>query len=319
MNITSIASSLVQNATSTCYGPPLHLLDSVLPMQLIYQYTDLLIDFVASTNEWNIWLQFAFITTIVTIFGALLFTIACPISYYIFFVWKKDVYHPDSGPQQFPGQLKMEIIMSYKAFPFLSILTAPFFVLELRGYSKLYWNYSAQNPFSWIELLIASIFFLVFTDTGIYWIHRFEHTFPWIYKYIHKPHHKWINPTPFAAFAFHPLDGWAQSVPYHLFVFLYPMQIGVYLGLFVFVQLWTVSIHDGVDWCGEKEGSLRSHFLNGSLHHTIHHSKFVYNYGQYFTFWDRVMGSHCSWADLCAKQERLRRGSKKPEFDVQKE
>lgn len=27
-------------------------------------------------------------------------------------------------------------------------------------------------------------------------------------------------------------------------------------------------------------------------HHTIHHSKFLYNYGQFFTFWDRIGGTH---------------------------
>lgn len=250
------------------------------------------------------------ICSLLLVFGALLFTILCPLSYYFFFILKKDVYHPPDSPQPFPGQLEMEIKMSYKAFPFLSLLTAPFFVLELRGYSKLFWSFTAENPFTWTQMLITTFLFLVFTDSGIYWVHRFEHTFPWIYKYIHKPHHKWINPTPFAAFAFHPLDGWAQSVPYHAIVFLYPFQIGVYLALFVFVQVWTVSIHDGVDWCGEKDGSFRSYYVNGSLHHTIHHAKFKYNYGQYFTFWDRVMGSHLSWAELCEKQDRLRNGKK---------
>lgn len=35
-----------------------------------------------------------------------------------------------------------------------------------------------------------------------------------IYKHVHKPHHKWIVPTPYAALAFHPVDGYAQSLPY---------------------------------------------------------------------------------------------------------
>lgn len=37
---------------------------------------------------------------------------------------------------------------------------------------------------------------------------------PSIYKFVHKPHHKWIVPTPYAALAFHPVDGYAQSLPY---------------------------------------------------------------------------------------------------------
>ena len=290
------------------YGPPLHKLDAILPMQTIYHYVDTLVSLLLSTNDMNIWLQYLIITAGAAIGALVLFMLVGPLSYWYFFVLKKDKYYPEGDPQPFPGQVALEIKMSLKAFPFLSLLTAPFFVLELRGYSRSYWNFSAENPFSWSSLALMIFVFIMFTDMGIYWVHRWEHTFPWIYQYIHKPHHKWIVPTPFASFAFHPLDGWAQSLPYHFLVFMFPMQVGVYLGLFVFVQLWTVSIHDGVDWCGEKTGSLRSYFLNGSLHHYIHHSKFLYNYGQYFTIWDRLMGSHLSWRELKEKQERLRRG-----------
>jgi lathosterol oxidase len=33
-------------------------------------------------------------------------------------------------------------------------------------------------------------------------------------------------------------------------------------------------------------------FLNGAAHHTVHHREFNYNYGQYFTLWDRIGGSY---------------------------
>ena len=72
----------------------------------------------------------------------------------------------------------------------------------------------------------------MFTDFGIYWIHRWEHNPMW-YKWLHKPHHKWIVPTPFASYAFHPLDGYFQSIPYHLFAFVFPLHHLLYLGLFV--------------------------------------------------------------------------------------
>lgn len=55
--------------------------------------------------------------------------------------------------------------------------------------------------------------------------------------------------------------------------------------MFVFVNFWTVSIHD-------NEGVYSGVILNGAEHHTIHHRKFIYNYGQYFTLWDRLCGTH---------------------------
>ncbi|XP_067827022.1 lathosterol oxidase isoform X2 [Heptranchias perlo] len=62
----------------------------------------------------------------------------------------------------------------------------------------------------------------------------------------------------------------------------------VYLGLYVFVNIWTVSIHDG-DYRVPK---ILEDVINGSAHHTDHHLYFDYNYGQYFTLWDRIGGSY---------------------------
>ena len=121
---------------------------------------------------------------------------------------------------------------------------------------------------------------------AIYWIHRWLHH-PSIYRYIHKTHHIWKVPTPFASHAFHPVDGFLQSVPYHIYPFLFPLHKYVYLALFVFVNIWTVSIHDG-DY---RVPDPLKPYINGSAHHTDHHLFYNYNYGQYFTLWDRIGGS----------------------------
>jgi lathosterol oxidase len=120
---------------------------------------------------------------------------------------------------------------------------------------------------------------------AIYWIHRWLHEYNWLYKNIHKPHHRWIVSTPFASHAFHPADGFSQSMPYHIFVFLFPLNKTLYLVLFVFVNFWTISIHD-------QAGFAWGEILNGADHHTIHHRDFLYNYGQYFTLWDKLCGTH---------------------------
>ena len=59
----------------------------------------------------------------------------------------------------------------------------------------------------------------------------------------------------------------------------------VYLVMFILVNMWTISIHDRIY-------IYKGNIINGAEHHTIHHSKFNYNYGQYFTFWDRICGTH---------------------------
>lgn len=106
----------------------------------------------------------------------------------------------------------------------------------------------------------------------------------------HKPHHLWKIATPFASHAFHPVDGFMQSLPYHIYPFLFPLHKVTYLGLYIFVNVWTISIHDG-DY---RVPRLLRHVINGSAHHTDHHLYFDYNYGQYFTLWDKIGGSYKS-------------------------
>ena len=106
-------------------------------------------------------------------------------------------------------------------------------------------------------------------------------------------------PTPFASHAFHPVDGYAQSIPYHLFIFLFPLHRKLYLALFVFVNFWTIMIHDG-------EYMANSPVINGAACHTMHHLYFNYNYGQYTTFWDRLGKSYRKPdADLFEKEKKM--------------
>ncbi|XP_013925028.1 PREDICTED: lathosterol oxidase [Thamnophis sirtalis] len=140
-----------------------------------------------------------------------------------------------------------------------------------------------------ITNLGAIVLYLLFATLSYYLL--FDHKLmkhPQFLERFHKPHHVWKIPTPFASHAFHPLDGFSQSIPYHIYPFLFPLHKVTYLVLYIFVNVWTISIHDG-NYC--VPGPLKS-IINGSAHHTDHHLYFNYNYGQYFTLWDRIGGSY---------------------------
>jgi len=189
-------------------------------------------------------------------------------------------------PKFLPHQELKEITVSVLSAPVMGVFTAPIMLAQLYGYSKLYGD--IEGPQDWKFLSFSIITFFLFTDMGIYWVHRWLHTFPFLYKYVHKLHHKWIVTTPFASHAFHPVDGFAQSLPYHIYVFLFPFHKAAYLLMFVFVNVWTISIHDQFGALGGILGEI----INGADHHTIHHSDFLYNYGQYLTLWDRIGKTH---------------------------
>eukprot|EP00177_Eucheuma_denticulatum_P002526 GFKZ01004537.1.p1 GENE.GFKZ01004537.1~~GFKZ01004537.1.p1 ORF type:complete len:288 (+),score=15.55 GFKZ01004537.1:127-990(+) len=176
-------------------------------------------------------------------------------------------------------EISREISMSVKSLAIMSLLSAPAEVAIQAGYGKVY---SDPAKYGYLYLFISPFLFLLFSDGIIYFIHRGLHH-RLIYKHIHKPHHSFINTTPFAAFAFHPLDGYAQGIAYQIFVFLFPFQSGVHLLSLVVVSIWTINIHDRVDFGIPG--------INGAGHHKIHHTTFRSNYGQYTTLWDKLCGT----------------------------
>ncbi|KAK7520960.1 C-5 sterol desaturas-like protein [Phyllosticta citriasiana] len=211
------------------------------------------------------------------LFGIVVYFVFASLSYV--FVFDKATF---AHPKYLKNQISLEIAQTMRALPVMAVFTAPCFVAEVRGYSKMY-DTTDEGPGMWYNI-IQFPFFIMFTDFCIYWIHRWLHH-PVVYKRLHKPHHKWIMPSPYASHAFHPLDGYAQSLPYHIFPFLFPLQKFAYVILFAFVNIWTVMIHDG-------EYVAESPIINGAACHTMHHLYFNFNYGQYTTLWDRLGGSY---------------------------
>ncbi|CAF2402305.1 unnamed protein product [Rotaria sp. Silwood2] len=56
---------------------------------------------------------------------------------------------------------------------------------------------------------------------------------------------------------------------------------------FIFVNFWTVSIHDG----NYSVLKYLQPIINGAAHHNDHHQFYKYNYRQFFTLWDRLMNT----------------------------
>ncbi|CCX15412.1 hypothetical protein FPQ18DRAFT_47111 [Pyronema domesticum] len=210
------------------------------------------------------------------LFGVFIYFFFATFSY--IFIFDKDTF---KHPKFLKNQMRQEIQQTLLSLPIMAVFTAPIFYAEVKGYSMLYMDVST---YGWWYLVLQFPLFLMFTDFCIYWIHRGLHH-PLIYKTLHKPHHKWIMPTPYASHAFHPADGYAQGLPYHIFPFILPLHKYAYLVLFTFINIWTVMIHDG-------EYVANSPVINGAACHTMHHLYFNYNYGQFTTLWDRLGGSY---------------------------
>ena len=247
----------------------------------VYGYTPFLFNvteaaYTSLLPRYNLIREFFSLWAITAGFGWGLYFFMASLSY--MFVFDRSVFN---HPRYLKNQMSMEIKLAASAIPLMSLLTVPWFLMEINGYSRLYYYDPRKN---WVNYCVEIASFIFFTDMGIYFAHRWLH-WPTVYKHLHKPHHKWLVCTPFASHAFHPVDGYFQSLSYHVYPFLFPLQKLTYLGLFTFVNFWTIMIHDGNHMYNNK-------IVNGTACHTVHHLYFSYNFGQFTTLWDRLGGSY---------------------------
>jgi Delta7-sterol 5-desaturase len=212
--------------------------------------------------------------------GLLIYFVLAGVSYMTFFVWAKVKFHP-AHPSSRRDNVRS---IQWSVFSVLgnAVLTMPFHLLMAHGYSQMYYDVSAH---SWGWIAIQVVLLLLWTETCIYWIHWGLHRSDWLYENVHKPHHSFRVTTSLAGVAFNPLDSFVQALPHHLAPFLFPMHIGVYMTFVAFVTLWAVMIHDRLSF-------VRIPIINYTGHHTLHHWYFDYNFGQFFTFWDRLNGTY---------------------------
>lgn len=215
---------------------------------------------------------------------AFFFSLAA-LSHLVFFVLGRRRYFGTDAPEL--GDVGRSLLWATVSIVGNAALMTPIHLLVLDGHSLVYDDVAAHG---WPWLLVSVLLLLAFTETAIYWIHRALHV-RFLYRHLHLAHHRFRVTSPWTGVAFHPLDSFAQAAPYHLAVFLFPVHELVYFVAVGLVTVWAVSIHDRVSLVPWR-------FVNNTGHHTAHHWYNKYNYGQYFTFWDRLCGTWKSPDDL---------------------
>jgi sterol desaturase/sphingolipid hydroxylase (fatty acid hydroxylase superfamily) len=141
----------------------------------------------------------------------------------------------------------------------------------------------------------ASIIITIFLhDTYFYWTHRLMHL-PRLFPWMHRSHHRSTNPTPWAAYAFDPLEAVVQGGIFPLVLILYPIPPVAFLLFMAWQITFNVLGHSGFEiYPGWFMDSWLGKFFNTPTNHAMHHQYFRGNYGLYFNVWDRLMGTNHS-------------------------
>lgn len=183
---------------------------------------------------------------------------------------------------------RREILFSSLTILIFSVHALCLFNPTVMPYTNMYKNVS---DYGWAYLVFSFVAVLFIHDTYFYWMHRLIHH-PKLYKSFHLTHHKSTNPSPWAALAFHPLEAVLESGIISILVFTIPTHRLTILLFLFFMMIYNAYGHLGYELY--PKGFSRSRFgkwINTSVNHNMHHQFVQGNYGLYFLFWDRLMGT----------------------------
>ena len=144
----------------------------------------------------------------------------------------------------------------------------------------------------WGYYIFSLIGLIIFHDPYFYWTHRWMHH-PKVFRHVHLVHHKSTNPSPWAAFSFHPLEAIVEAGIVPLAVVLFPLHGLTIFAFLIYMTFLNVLGHLAFEMF--PKNFLRKKILkwhNTTTHHNMHHRYFNCNYGLYFNWWDTWMGTN---------------------------
>jgi len=206
--------------------------------------------------------------------------------YSVFYLWypnkwkkKKIVTRPYK-----PGQLRNEISWSTLTSMIFALAGVITIWLWQHGHTRVYTD---TARYGWWYLPLSLLLSMLGHETYYYWLHRLMHH-PSVFRLVHKVHHDSNTTSPFTAFSFHPLEGLLQAIVLPLTLLVLPMHPYVILIQLTLMTFSSVINHLNIEiFPGNFHKHIVGKWIIGATHHSLHHKQFKYNFGLYFTFWDK--------------------------------
>jgi lathosterol oxidase len=211
-------------------------------------------------------------------------------AFLVFYHFKKKDWSPGKIQLEFPAltDYQREFLYSVSTSVIFATLGYLFFFGPLAPYTMVYKNI---HEHSWTYFFGSVALTLLVHDTYFYWTHRLMHH-PRLFRYFHRVHHLSTNPSPWAAMAFHPLEAVVEFGIIAIVPFMFPIH-PLAIALFLLIMMiYNVYGHLGYEIYPKGFSMSRvGRWINTSVNHNLHHEHFTGNYGLYFLWWDRWMGT----------------------------
>lgn len=210
--------------------------------------------------------------------------------YVVFWKWLRKPLHHRRIQQRFPKSkiLRQEFLWSLSTFVIFSLMGLSVFLMARAGWTL---KYSRIDEYGWPYYFASIVMMILIHDTYFYWTHRTMHHKA-LFRIFHRVHHISHNPSPWAAFSFHPTEAVVEAGIIYVLVFTVPYHPSAIVVFLLFMTFMNVLGHLGYELY--PKGFSRhpiGQWLTTSTHHNMHHHRGKGNFGLYFNWWDRWCGT----------------------------
>jgi Delta7-sterol 5-desaturase len=210
--------------------------------------------------------------------------------YALFWVWRPRMLRrrrlqPDDPDRD---RVLSELAYSMSTVVIFSAIGLCLVYAQQAGLTRIYLNVAERGwPYFWASIVLA----VLAHDAYFYWTHRLLHWRP-LFRLAHHAHHRSTSPTPWAAYAFHPIEALIQAGIYLVIVFLVPMHPLALMLFLSYMIVRNVVGHLGFEiWPAGFASHPLTRWHLTPTHHDLHHRFGKGNYGFYFSLWDEWMGT----------------------------
>ncbi len=207
---------------------------------------------------------------------------------YVSLRYWKDIRKKIQARQVEARQLRREIATTVLSLLIFGSILPIAFALGFGEYTDIYRSPASRG---WPYFVLSIVFMIAIQDTYFYWTHRLMHA-RLLFRWFHRTHHLSINVNPWTTYSLAPLEALVASGSSVLIVFLVPVSG---LALLIFATMNTAyAVYSHLGYELYPRGTAQhwlGRWINTSVAHNTHHARARHNYGGYFLFWDRCMGT----------------------------
>lgn len=198
--------------------------------------------------------------------------------------WQKIQQQASTGEQAI-----FDVTWSLVSIGVWVVLAAFLAVFIESGISMVYFD---MEKYGLAYFVVSTVGVIILHDTYFYWTHRFMHSGPKIYRWLHKTHHTNTNPTALTIYSFTPAEAIFLGLYAFLVTVLLPIHWWTLLILLAVNTVANILGHSGYELipAGVANSRLGKKMCVGT-HHNLHHQTGRYNFSIYFHFWDTLMNT----------------------------